>query len=81
MQRDAWSQPPAGFQRVADMQAWMEQQRLDKDQLTAALATLCDGVMHELEADLTIHREHILPAPILLPVRTRTRTILLVFRQ
>ena len=68
MQKDPWSRPPVGFNRVADMQAWMEQNRLDKDQLTVALASLCDGVKRELEADLTIHRDHIFPAPIILPV-------------
>jgi hypothetical protein len=71
MQKDAWNQPPVGFIRVQDMPAWMDQNRLDKDQLTVALATLCDGIKRELETDLVIHRDHILPAPIILPVRKK----------
>ena len=69
MQKDPWSRPPAGFTRVADMQTWLEQQRLDKDQLIAALSTLCDGVRRELEIDLTIHRDHVFPPAVILPVR------------
>ena len=58
-----------GFNRVGDMQAWMEQNRLDKDQLTVALAALCNGVTEELKKDTTVHREQVFPPAIVLPVR------------
>jgi hypothetical protein len=53
------------------MQGWMEQNRLDKDQLTVSLAALCDSVKRELEGDLAIHREHALPSTVTLPVRSQ----------
>lgn len=69
MQEDSWARPPGGYRDPTEMQAWMDRRRLDKDGLTVALAALCEAVMRDLDADLAIHREHVLPTPITLPVR------------
>lgn len=69
LQEDSWARPPGGHHSHAEWQAWLDKHRLDKDHLTVALATLCDLVKRELEGDLTIHREHVLPMPTQLPVR------------
>lgn len=69
MQDDSWARPP-GQHGPEDWSAWLGKHRLDKDHLTVALATLCDLVKREIEGDLAIHREHVLPASVILPVRT-----------
>lgn len=68
MQEDSWARPP-GQQGHAEWSAWLDKHRLDKDHLTVSLATLCDLVKRELEGDLAIHRAHVLPASVILPVR------------
>lgn len=67
MQEDSWARPP-GQHAPSEWSAWLDKHRLDKDHLTVALATLCDLVKRELEGDLAIHREHVLPASVILPV-------------
>lgn len=69
MQDDSWARPP-GQHGPADWSAWLDKHRLDKDHLTVSLATLCDLVKRELEGDLAIHRDHVLPASVILPVRS-----------
>lgn len=68
MQEDSWARPPGGYRDPTEMQAWMERRRLDKEGLTVAIATLCEAVIRDLDADLAIHREHVFPTPITLPV-------------